>query len=83
MTQHGSRSGVKINIWTSSTLQDHHSVLAVMVAPTDAIVSVNVGGRKFCSSRETILKVIARSALASRDDPLDTGVACSGLYAYF
>ena len=50
-----------------------------MVAAMDAILTLNVGGKKFTSSRSTVCKVcMARTKRASRERPSEAAYArCS------
>ena len=56
-----------------------------MVAATDAILSLNVGGKKFTSSRSTVCKVcLARTRTASRGCPSEAMPAgCSQAELYY
>ena len=55
-----------------------------MVAAMDAILTLNVGGKKFTSSRSTVCKVcMARTRLASRDCPSEAPyTGCSQATSY-
>lgn len=56
-----------------------------MVAAMDAILTLNVGGKKFTSSRNTVCKVcMARTRLASRDCRSEAAYAgCSQAALHF
>ena len=55
-----------------------------MVAAMDAILTLNVGGKKFTSSRSTVCKVgMARTRPASRESPSEAAYARCSLAALY